>query len=93
MAIESAGAESEMEEMSSETMQESETVEDGIDLDPELLGGNEVSPGDIVRITVVSGVDPETGMWKGKYASDKPKTSAIDEMAKTYKSPREMSTM
>lgn len=85
MAIERAGANSELEEVSSETV--------GLELDPELLGGNmDVKPGDVVRIVVVSGIDDETGMWRGKYADaeEESEGSAIDEMASTYKSPREM---
>lgn len=52
---------------------------EGSELPMELLGGMEVSPGDVVRIQVVS-VDPESGMWRGKYASGAGK-SAIDETA------------
>lgn len=65
---------------------------EGSDLDPELLGGNmDVEPGDVVRIVVVSGINPETGTWRGKYAeNDSKKPSAIDEMASTYKSPKDM---
>lgn len=55
---------------------------EGSELPMELLGGMEVTPGDVVRIEVVS-VDPESGMWRGKYATGKPKRSAIDEAAST----------
>ena len=85
MAIERANELSETDEVSAEV------VSDGIDLDPELLGGNmDVEEGDVVRIVVVKGIDPETGMWRGKYADAAPENSAIDEMATSYKSPKEM---
>lgn len=75
MAIESRAEElSETEGMSSEMEMEGE------ELPFSLLGGQEVEPGDVVRITVVS-VDPESGSWRGKYATGAPARSAIDETA------------
>lgn len=83
MAIERA------EELS-ETEEVSEMELEGEELPLTLLGGQSVSPGDIVRIKVVAVPDDESGMWRGVYASDKPKTSSIDEMASVYKSPKDM---
>ncbi len=81
MAIEKADAMvSEMEEVSPDMEMESEMEMDGEELPLSLLGGMEVSPGDVVRITVVAGPD-ENGTWRGRYASNKSKGSAIDEMS------------
>lgn len=74
-----------------DTEEVSEMELEGEELPVTLLGGMEVSPGDIVRIKVVAAPDGDSGMWRGVYASDtKPKASAIDEAASVYKSPREM---
>lgn len=89
MAIESAGAESEMEEMSPEMMgEETETIEETTMLPVTMLGGQAVSPGDVVRLEVVA-VNDEDGSVEVKYATNK-RNSAIDEMASSYKSTREM---
>ena len=85
MAIESVEELNETEEVSPESEMEME----GEELPISLLGGMTVEPGDVVRLSVVS-VDADTGTWRGKYASDKPKASAIDEMASVFKSGKEM---
>ena len=84
MAIERAEELSETEELPSEMELEGE------ELPMTLLGGMDVAPGDIVRIKVVAAPDEESGMWRGVYASDTPKRSAIDEAASEYKSVKEM---
>jgi hypothetical protein len=70
MAIERAEESSEIEMNSPMEM-------DGEELPMSLTGGKDISPGDVVRIQVVS-VDPENGTWRGKYAETAPKRSAID---------------
>lgn len=62
---------------------------EGSELPMELLGGMDVSPGDVVRIEVIS-VDPESGMWRGKYSTDKPERSAIDEAVSSNEPMEEM---
>jgi len=79
MAIEKADAMvSEAEEVFPDG--ESEMEMEGEELSDTLLGGMDVSEGDVVRIVVVRAPDG-SGTWMGKYASNKPKSSAIDEMS------------
>ncbi len=53
-------------EEAGETAPDNEQGE-GETLSMSLLGGNEVKPGDVVRIKVVS-VDDQNGTWQGEYA-------------------------
>jgi len=80
MAIERAEEFSESEEVSPDMKSEMEM--EGEPLPQSLLGGKQVSPGDVVRIAVVS-VDPESGTWHGKYADSKPMKSAIESEAES----------
>lgn len=54
--------------------------DEGETLSMSLLGGNEVKPGDVVRIRVQS-VDEQNGTWQGAYAeAAAPQSSRLGEM-------------
>lgn len=59
---------------------------EGEPLPMSLLAGNQVKPGDVVKLEVVS-VDPEGQTWFGKYASEKPAGGAIARSASKFDEP------
>lgn len=87
MALERPGEEMEMEmeeemeasEMAHEGMEESATIPTS------LLGGQAVSPGDVVRLEVVS-LDEENGLVNVKYAKPKaePKKLGVEALAAEF---------
>lgn len=58
--------------------------EETVDIPEGMLEGQTVEPGDVVRLEVVS-VNSDSGTVTAKYASNKPRPSAIDKAAHDFK--------